>query len=247
MNPIDICDIPAGRYPLGDSSVAISRPPHTVKLAAFAIAQTTVTNAQFAEFIAAGGYQDKALWSDMGWRWQDDKTTQPAFWQDSQFNALDQPVVGAGWYEADAFTRWLARETGLSWRLPSEAEWEAAARGADEDAPRPRTYNTVERGLGHPWPISTETNVSWCGARDMCGNVWEWCSTRWGRNWQQKDYGYPYDAGDGREALSGSHARIMRGGSWFDPLTEANPANRARYLPGSRGSNIGFRLARSVE
>jgi formylglycine-generating enzyme required for sulfatase activity len=248
MNPIDICEVPAGRYPLGDDSVAISRMAHTVKLDVFALAKTTVTNAQFAAFIAADGYQEEALWSDMGWRWHEGRAgTQPAFWLDPQFNAPDQPVVGVGWYEADAFTRWLARETGLSWRLPTEAEWEAAARGVDDEAPRPRIYNTAERGLGHPWPVTTETNVSWCGALDLCGNVWEWCSTRWGRNWQQKDYSYPYDAGDGREALSGSHARIMRGGSWFDPLTEANPANRARYLPGSRGSNIGFRLARGLE
>ena len=52
---------------------------------------------------------------------------------------------------------------------------EAAARGIDDEAPRPRIYNTAERGLGHPWPVTTETNVSWCGALDLCGNVWEWC------------------------------------------------------------------------
>lgn len=87
-------------------------------------------------------------------------------------------------------------------------------------------------------------NRSWCGAEDLCGNVWEWTSSRWGRNWQTLDYRYPYHAGDGREDPTGSHARVIRGGSWFDLLREAHPANRGRYLPGSRGSNIGFRLAR---
>jgi formylglycine-generating enzyme required for sulfatase activity len=247
MDSIDSCEIPAGRYPIGDDSIKVSRPAHSVKLAAFALAKTEVTNAEFALFIEAGGYANQSLWSDMGWRWQNHKDNAiPAFWNDPQFNLPDQPVVGVCWYEADAFTRWLARETNLPWRLPTEAEWEAAARGIDDEAPKPRLYNTAERHLGQTWPVTTETNVSWCGARDLCGNVWEWCSTRWGRNWQTRDYSYPYDAGDGREVLSGSHARVIRGGSWFDPLPEANPTNRGRYLPGSRGSNIGFRLARSL-
>jgi len=247
MLTISTCAIPAGVYPMGDNTLAVSRPAHSVQLAAFALGQTVVTHAQFAAFIDGGGYQDAALWSDMGWTWQAHKIeTQPAFWTDAAFNAPDQPVVGVCWYEADAFCRWLARASGTPWRLPSEAEWEAAGRGLDDEAPRPRLYNTAERRLGYPWPVTTDTNIAWCGARDLCGNVWEWCSTRWGRNWQTQDYRYPYDAGDGREALSGSHARLMRGGSWFDPLTEANPTNRARYLPGSRGSNIGFRLARSI-
>jgi len=248
MESIDICEVPAGRYPIGDNTISASRPAHTVTLAAFAIGLTAVTNAQFASFVEAGGYADQRVWSEMGWRWQEHKRdAYPAFWHDPQFNQPDQPVVGLCWYEADAFTRWLARETRLAWRLPTEAEWEAAARGPDDEAPKPRLYNTAERGLGHPWPVTTATNVSWCGALDLCGNVWEWCSTRWGRNWQTLDYRYPYDADDGREDPGGSHARVMRGGSWFDPLTEANPANRGRYLPGSRGSNIGFRLARSFE
>lgn len=248
MDSIEVCEVPAGRYPMGDNSQGISRPAHTVKVTAFAIGKTTVTNAQFAHFIAANAYQDEALWSDMGWQWQSHKQdSQPSFWDDPLFNQPDQPVVGVCWYEADAFSRWLSRETDQRWRLPSEAEWEAAARGIDDEAPRPRIYNTAERRMGSPWPVTTPTNVAWCGALDLCGNVWEWCSTRWGRNWQSQDYRYPYDAGDGREVLSGSHARLMRGGSWFDPLTEASPTNRTRYLPGSRGSNIGFRLARTLE
>jgi formylglycine-generating enzyme required for sulfatase activity len=247
VKPFAVCEIPAGSYPMGDNSMTISRPAHTVQLPAFVIAETVVTNAQFAGFIEAKGYADESLWTASGWQWQAHKREErPAFWDDPQFNAPDQPVVGVCWYEAVAFARWLARESGEKWRLPSEAEWEAAARGAEDEAPRPRLYNTVEMRMGQPWPVTTESNISWCGARDLCGNVWEWCNTRWGRNWQTLDYPYPYHAGDGREDLEGSHARVMRGGSWFDPLPEANPANRARYLPGSRGSNIGFRLARSV-
>lgn len=244
---IAVCAVPAGEYEIGDASLPISRPAHAVKLAAFHIARTTVTNAQFLAFIAADGYQTEAYWGEMGWRWQKNKQERaPAFMLDRQYNQPDQPVVGVCWYEAQAFANWLAHESGLLWRLPTEAEWESATRDAEGEAPRPRSYNTAERGYGAPWPVTQPGNRSWCGAEDLCGNVWEWTSSRWGRNWQTLDYRYPYHAGDGREDPTGSHARVIRGGSWFDSLREAHPANRGRYLPGSRGSNIGFRLVRGA-
>jgi formylglycine-generating enzyme required for sulfatase activity len=250
---IAICQVSAGVYPIGDDTIPYSSPAHTVKLEAYAIGMTAVTNQQFAAFIDAGGYQEARYWSEMGWRWQSHKQLEyPAFWHDLAFNQPSQPVVGVCWYEADAFSLWLAHETGVEWRLPSEVEWEAAARGSMGHkwpvgrAPDPNLTNTLEHGLGHPWPAMDVGNVSWCGAHDLCGNVWEWCSTRWGRNWQIMDYIYPYDRHDGRENLSGSHARLIRGGSWDNPLAEAQPAYRARYLPGSRASNIGFRLAQSL-
>lgn len=242
--PYPACPVLAGTYPMGAAHPVIARPPHTVPLVAFAIGQNPVTNAHYIQFIGADGYKRRELWTEAGWRWQEHKQAEmPPYLVDPQFNKPDQPVVGVSWYEAAAFARWLALETGLPWRLPAEAEWEAAARGADDEPQRPRKYNTAEWGLGRPWSTRVETNVSWCGARDLLGNVWEWCNTRWGHNWQTLEYPYPYHGGDGREDEEGSHARLMRGGSWFDPLTAADPVNRARYLPGSRGSNIGFRLA----
>jgi formylglycine-generating enzyme required for sulfatase activity len=216
-------------------------------LAAFAIGQTVVTNDQFAAFGDAGGYQDESLWSASGWRWRESKRiTEPGFRDDPHFNHALQPVVGVCWYEAQAFARWLARVSGLPWRLPTEVEWEAAARGPEGSGTLPRFINCLERGLGRTWAAVGTGGVTWCGARDMQGNVWEWTHTRWGHNWQSLDYPYPYNAQDGREDAEGSQARVMRGGSWFDPLASAQPAFRARYLPGSRGSNIGFRLARSL-
>jgi formylglycine-generating enzyme required for sulfatase activity len=230
-----------------------SRPAHRISLKAFAICITAVTNGEFAGFVEANGYQTPEYWSEAGWRSQEHKKEiQPAFWNDSNFNDPYQPVVGVSWYEADAFARWQAHMSGLAWRLPTEAEWEAAARGPYGHtwpvgrAPDPKLTNTVERGMGKPWTACDLGNVSWCGAHDLCGNVWEWCSSRWGHNWQTLEYAYPYKPSDGREDLSGSHARVIRGGSWFDLLPEANPANRGRYLPGSRASNIGFRLVRSL-
>lgn len=242
---IPVCEVDRAVYPIGEGRLWMSRPPHEVLIEAFAIGTTTVTNAQFLPFIEAGGYTNKDYWTPRGWKWrQGDRATAPAFLHDERYNQPDQPIVGVAWYTAVAYTRWLSDVTGGSWRLPTEAEWEAAARGEFGDAPKPRNYNTAERGIGHAWAVTEAGNTSWCGATDMCGNVWEWCSSRWGKNWQRCDYMYPYDVDDGRENLQDSYARVMRGGSWFDPLPEADPANRGRYLPGSRGSNIGFRLAR---
>lgn len=248
LDEFPVCPVAAGDYPIGDKHLPYSRPPHTVTLSAFAIGLTPVTNGQFAHFIAAGGYQNARVWSEMGWRWQKHKDEhEPGFWNDPRFNHPLQPVIGVGWYEADAFARWLTLETGQPWRLPTEVEWEAAARGLDRQITlNPAQINSAERGLDRAWSALGSGQVSWCGARDLCGNVWEWCSTRWGHNWQSLDYPYPYDPADGREDQTGSHARVIRGGSWFDPLAHAHPAHRGRYLPGSRGSNIGFRLAYSV-
>ena len=243
-----VCRVPAGTYPIGHESNAHSRPAHPLTLAAFAIGEYAVTNTQSAQFIANGGYQDEALWGEHGWRWQKNKqVAAPGFWHDPNFNHAWQPVVGVCWYEAMAFARWLARKTGYPWRLPTEVEWEAAARGTDANiALDPQQINSAEHGPGRAWDVIAGAGVSWCGARDMLGNVWEWTSSRWGHNWQSLDYAYPYDSSDGREDLAGGHARVMRGGSWFDPLPAAHPAHRARYLPGSRGSNIGFRLAHDL-
>lgn len=229
---------------MGDDPRPESRPAHTVNVNAFRICRVAVTCLHFAPFILDGGYEDEALWSAMGWRWRSGKDERaPAFWADPRFNRPNHPVVGVSWYEAQAFAAWLARRSGLPWRLPTEAEWESAARGpTDLPPPDPMRINSAERGFAGTVSVTWQGNVAWCGALNLLGNVWEWTATRWGRNWQSLDYPYPYDAADGREDPGGSHARVMRGGSWFDSIHEAHPAARARYLPGSRGSNIGFRL-----
>lgn len=248
---VQTCVIPAGLYTIGDDALAISRPAHQIDFAGGHISVTAITNGDFHHFIAADGYTTERYWTQIGWRWQKNRQeSQPAFWDESRFNHALQPVVGVTWYEAVAFANWLQELTGQPWQLPSEAAWEIATRPNPTDQqttdqpnrPAPKQMNTAEQGIGRPWAAIGRGQVSWCGGRDLLGNIWEWTASRWGRNWQSLDYPYPYQPDDGREDLSGSHARVMRGGSWFDPLKAANASNRGRYLPGSRGSNIGFRL-----
>lgn len=233
--------IPAGTYSIGDNALSTSRPAHQLQLDAFEISAHAISNRQYLAFVDAGGYQDETLWTEMGWRWQTSKQIQaPYYWGDKQFNRMEQPVVGIAWYSAMAFCAWLSRERDEIWTLPTEAQWEASIAG---EAFKPDTINSADKGVGYPIAVD-KGHITSNGLYSMLGNISEWTLSRWGRNWQSLEYPYPYNPDDGREDTSGSFARVMRGGSWFDPIQHCHPAYRARYLPGSRGSNIGFRVVK---
>ena len=250
---IECISIPAGVLIMGDNRLPDAAPQHRLELPAFAIARFPVTNADFAEFIAAGGYTIPRYWTQMGWRALAARPYDaPPFWEDAHFNSPSQPVVGVTWYEAVAFCNWLTEGDRQPFSLPSEAEWEYAARGAESarNFPWGDRYelgraNTAELGFGATTPVDRfPAGASPFGAWDLSGNVFEWTRSRWGPNWQDLEYLYPYRPEGDREELEGSGARVMRGGSWFNRYPEALCAYRSRYLAGSRGSNIGFRIVR---
>ncbi len=250
MQP-ELIEIPTGTFLMGSDSLPDAAPQHRLALDAFRIGKYPVTNAEYREFIAGGGYVDEHHWTAVGWRWLASRGNDTAATQgDPRFSDARQPVIGVSWYEAVAYCRWLSDKLARAFRLPTEAEWEKAARGASDARRFPwgnsfqaDRANTAELGLGHTTRVDAfPQGVSPYGVCDLAGNVFEWTGSKWGRNWQQLEFVYPYDAGDGREDAEGSAARVMRGGSWFNPYYEANVSNRARYLPGSRGTNIGFRI-----
>jgi formylglycine-generating enzyme required for sulfatase activity len=170
------------------------------------------------------------------------RQTQPALWNDDAFNNSAQPVVGVCWHEARAYCAWLSAQTGQHFRLPMEAEWEAAARGKqgrryaygdDFDATR---CNTFETHIRRTTPIGVfpggETPE---GLIDMSGNVWEWTSSLYKP--------YRYNASDGREELiTGDDRRVVRGGSWSGDQDVARAAYRLRRLPVNRNDYLGFRV-----
>ncbi len=262
---MEFIEIPAGVLIMGDARLSDASPQHKLQMTAFAIGRFPVTNAEFAEFITAGGYTQARYWTQMGWKALTARPyTEPAYWNDQQFNAPSQPVVGVTWYEAVAFCNWLTereqarvshRRASVSYLLPSEAEWEYAARGAESarnfpwgDHYVPERANTAELGIGQTTHVDRfPDGTSPFGVWDMSGNVFEWTRSRWGANWQELQYSYPYRSASGCEELEGSGARVMRGGSWFNRYPEALCAYRSRYLAGSRGSNIGFRVVRKLE
>jgi formylglycine-generating enzyme required for sulfatase activity len=257
---VEFVTIPAGALIMGDNRLRDASPQHQHAMQSFAIGKYPVTNGEYAAFIAARGYETEPYWTTMGWKWQRgrllsssaDREPEPAFWRVLRLNQPRSPVVGVSWYEAVAFCNWLTEHLGAPFRLPTEREWEYAARGANDARNFPwgdkferGRANTAEAGLGGTTPVSHfPSGVSPFGVWDMTGNVFEWTLSKWGTNWQELQYVYPYRPESGCEDVEGSGARVMRGGSWYNTYHEGLCAHRARYLAGSRGSNIGFRVVK---
>jgi len=173
------------------------------------------------------------------------RQTQPAYWHDDAFNSLAQPVVGVCWLEARAYCAWLSAQTGQTFRLPTEAEWEAAVRGVhrrryafgdDFDATRSNTFETHVR---HTTPIDVFPGGRTPeGLVDIMGNTWDWTSSLYTP--------YPYDAADGREAPSPPGARrVVRGGSWPHGRVDVRASARLDFAPDGRSSLLGLRVVRS--
>ncbi|MCP5241812.1 MAG: formylglycine-generating enzyme family protein [Burkholderiales bacterium] len=182
-------------------------------------------------------------------QWPHQRFTLPRFWNDPKLNAPNQPVVGICWFEVRAYCAWLSAQTGQHYRLLTEAEWEAAASGKVGrrypwgDAFDATMCNTIETRLRRVTPVGvfpasdTPSPVSGAGIMDMPGNVWEWTGSYY--------QAYPYQAGDGREAVDGDNIpRVLRGGSWFNFGWFCRSAYRNLIVPSLRFHNTGFRLAR---
>lgn len=243
--------VPAGPFLMGSSdddelAADNEKPQHELTLDTYWIGQTEVTNAQFRPFVAGDGYTNQDYWTDVGWEWREEEgITAPCRWDDAEWNGADQPVVCVSWFEAVAYARWLSAQTGQALRLPTEAEWEKAARGPDGFIwPWGNTWkegrcNTEEAGIGTTTPVgSYPEGASPYGALDMAGNVWEWTATRW-----TKDYPYAVEDEWTAEYLAGEGGRMLRGGSWFNEQRGVRGASRIISYPRARDLSIGLRLA----
>ncbi len=224
------------------------QPQHSLTLPAYRIARHPVTVGQFRKFLEAGGYRERRYWTATGWAWREavDRST-PDFWEDDAWTGDDRlPVVGTSWYEAVAYCRWLSEETGQDYRLPSEAEWEKAARGSDGrtfpwgNRFDPDRCNVRAGSLGRTVRVGSYSQAgdSPHGCAGMVGNVSEWTLTRFAP--------YPYDAGDGRDDPEGKAERVTRGGSWHSPVLRARTSSRGMNDPFFADNDLGFRSACAV-
>lgn len=220
-----------------------------------------------------------------------EKRDHPYWWNHPQWGALSRPVVGLSWYESLAYCCWLNQQLTASagqwldrnnldrsarafWQgladgrlivaLPTEAQWEKAARGGspllagDGKGGEARRYpwggeispdhaNYDDTGLKQTSPVGMFPRGGTPeGLLDMAGNTWEWTSSRWGKDPYTQEYKYPYKADDGREDLSGSHARVLRGGSWNNNSRFARCASRHGLTPTLFDSDLGFRIVVSL-
>ena len=220
---------------------------HSRELPDYWIGKTEVTNAQFRPFVAGDGYTNKDYWTKAGWDWRtQNNIVKPAYWDDSQWNGDTLPVVGVSWFEAVAYCHWLSAQTGHEFRLPSEAEWEKAARGTDGRIwPWGNTWeanraNSSEAGIGKTTPVGQyPEGASPYGALDMAGNVWEPCATKW-----QKSYPYQVEDEWAGDYLEGDVSRTWRGGSWYSEQKYVRGADRVYIVHArNRDDNMGLRVA----
>lgn len=218
--------VPKGPFTMGADNNS-DNGKHTVTLNAFWIDQTEMTNARYAKCVKDGGCQPPVVNSI---------STHPKYYANPDF--AEYPVVYVNWNMAIDYCEWVGG------RLPTEAEWEKTARGTDG-----RTYPWGET-LDNTYANydrkdiakvgSYENGKSPYGAYEMAGNVAEWVSSL--------PMIYPYNATDGREDLSASGERVVRGDAWYTPDNKANLTTfyRLHYIPNMNGDYIGFRCASST-
>ncbi|MCY2990331.1 MAG: SUMF1/EgtB/PvdO family nonheme iron enzyme [Planctomycetota bacterium] len=214
----ELIRIPAGEFWLGsDDGPENERPKQRVHLDEYYIARNPVTNAQYRRFMEATGHG------------------KPSFWDDKRFNQPNQPVVGVRWHDAMAYCKWA----GL--RLPTERQWEKAARGIDGrgwpwgNAPPDAKRCNFNQNVGATTEVgSYPDGASPYGCLDMAGNVWEWCATKW-----RESYRDPPD-----ESPEGHAYRVLRGGSWYDDAESVRCVRRGRHDPDwGVHQSVGFRCA----
>jgi formylglycine-generating enzyme required for sulfatase activity len=217
----------------------------------FQIARFPVTNAEYARFIEAGGYEQQEWWTKHGWDWKRSRT-QPNKWNNSHYNNPAQPVVGVSWYEAAAYCRWLtAQGHALGWlpeaqeiRLPTSLEWERAARHTDQrhcpwgtEKPTPERANYRETEIGRPSPVGCfPAGVAMCGAQDMTGNVDEWTATIW------EDAQAPLAS----KEFTTQETPLIRRSAWNDRSEHMFCGSRYWNFPYGRDDVQGFRVLRSL-
>ncbi|NJP06955.1 MAG: formylglycine-generating enzyme family protein [Chloroflexaceae bacterium] len=254
----EIVEIPAGPFLMGSSADDPmvdddEQPQHTLELPTYYIGKTEVTNAQFRPFVEGDGYTNPNYWTAPGWTWRErENITAPYYWDwdDAALNGDEQPVVGINWYEAVAYARWLSVQTGHTYRLPTEAEWEKAARGPDGriwpwgNAWREGLANSEDAGHKVTLPVGSYSDgASPYGVLDMAGNVWELCSSQ-----AYKDYPFSIEDEWSEQYLDQweeADLIIIRGGGYWASKQRMRGANRSYTLALSRISsdNVGFRLA----
>lgn len=203
--------------------------------AAFEIGRFPVTNAQFRQFVDAGGYAEKSFWSATGWAWR--KRNHRGSLQLSRFSGPTQPVVSVSFWEAEAFSHWMSGRDGrYRYFLPAEDQWEAAARGGDQRRfPWGPAWNAQfcnsEHRIGTTTPVGIyPAGAAVCGAEDLAGNVWEWTSSH----------------SDVSKAQDPTAARVLRGGGWDFNSNYCSAWFRVHSTPWDQGLIIGFRLARTL-
>ena len=224
--------VPAGDFLMGcEQDRDEERPVHRVWVSAFEMAIYQVRHRDFAAFLEASGHPT------------------PPNWNHPDFHGPDQPVVSVSWIEAQKYCQWLSAATGRRYSLPTEAEWERAARGGIEsrlypwgDEPPQSRAEYLGRWGGEvrgPLPVGRgEANPY--GIYDLCENVHEWCA-----DWYQADY-YAHSPERNPAGPDAGDRRASRGGSWRHHVKVSRLAGRSSIPPAFQYADYGFRVVREI-
>jgi sulfatase modifying factor 1 len=229
--------IPEGWFLMGSDSSQPGqdneRPVHRVWIDAFELAACQVTNADYAKFLAATKH--------------DKVQRKPLHWDDPNFSHPEQPVVAPSWFDAVAYCEWLSALTHKHYRLPTEAEWERAARGGAEqnlypwgDAPLESLQNYASRWKTAPERVGQAEKNAY-GLFDIGANVHEWCS-----DWFNADY-YQISPDRNPQGPAEGARKSSRGGSWRHQTKVSRCAARASIPPEFQYADYGFRIARDFQ
>ncbi|HEX8818366.1 MAG TPA: SUMF1/EgtB/PvdO family nonheme iron enzyme [Archangium sp.] len=242
--------IPAGTFRMGSQESSNEGPVREVHLSAYYIDRFPVTNRQYRAFIEAEGYRTKRYWTAAGWELiQARGIHQPLYWNDPHWNAEAQPVTGLNWWEARAYARFVGKT------LPTEAQWECAARGRDgrrfpwgEAEPTPAHANYAV-DCDPTELLRSATPVSAClagaspwGCMDMAGNVGEWCLDNASANylWDLTHTDPLFWTGEEAD-------HIVRGGSGLHNEDYLRCSSRDYYPPTLRDNLVGLRCVLTLE
>jgi formylglycine-generating enzyme required for sulfatase activity len=248
----ELVQIPAGEFQMGSKTGdSDEKPVHRVSIKEdFYMGRTEVTVRQFRVFAQATGYKTEAEKGNWGFNYDWGFTIVPGRgfnWHKSKFpQTEDNPAVYISWNDAVAFCRWLSKETGRYYRLPSEAEWEYACRGGKdsdyvENPNETGWYRDNSGGMTHP--AGQKKPNAW-GLYDMHGNAWEWCLDVWHSNYNDA-------LTDGSPRLREAYLpriairRVLRGGAWCRRDFELSASYRYRGTQDFRSDGSGFRIASS--
>ncbi len=225
-----VVPIPAGWFHMGSEiGQDNERPMHRVWTDAFLLAACQVTNADYANFLRA----TSAL--------------PPPLWTDPNFNHPEQPVVAVSWFEAVKYCEWLSAAIGRNYRLPTEAEWERAARGGLDgklfpwgNDPPQSLPDYAQRWQSGPEPVARYSPNAY-GLYDICDNVHEWCC-----DWFAAEY-YSASAERNPRGPETGQRRASRGGSWRHHIKVSRCAARSSIPPQFQYADYGFRVACDIE
>lgn len=221
----DWIDIPGGSGWMGGGPRREENPRHRVRISAFALARTPVIRSDYQAFLEATGHEP------------------PEAWDNAAFALPEAPAIAPSWYDAMRYCEWVSGIWGLEARLPSEAEWEWAAKAEREvlypwgDDPPESLPNYSKRWLEGPEPVSAYPSRHPWGLVGLGENIHEWCS-----DWYDRNY-YEVSPTDDPQGPEEGRRRASRGGAWRHAVKVSRCAARSSIPPHMHYTDYGFRLA----